>query len=101
MKWYNYIASFFAGLFLANVIPHYVNGVSGNGFPTPFANPPGLGLSSPVVNVLWALLNLVIGYFLFKAGKVSVNKWALLIFFIGISLISIQLSMHFVNKFPK
>jgi hypothetical protein len=24
-----------------------------------------------------------------------------LIFFIGISLISIQLSMHFVNKFPK
>jgi hypothetical protein len=85
MKWYNYIASFFAGIFLANVIPHYVNGVSGNGFPTPFASPPGLGLSSPVVNVLWALLNLVIGYFLFKAGKVSGNKWAVLIFFIGIA----------------
>jgi hypothetical protein len=101
MKWYNYIASFFAGLFLANVIPHYVNGVSGNGFPTPFANPPGLGLSSPVINVLWALLNLVIGYFLFKAGKVKSSKWSLLIFFIGISLISIQLSMHFVNKLPK
>jgi len=101
MKWYNYIASFFAGLFLANVIPHYVNGVSGNGFPTPFADPPGLGLSSPVVNVLWALLNLVIGYFLFKAGKVSSNKWALLIFFAGVCLISIQLSMHFVHKLPK
>jgi hypothetical protein len=100
MKWYNYIASFFAGLFLANVVPHFVNGVSGNAFPTPFADPPGLGLSSPVVNVVWALLNLVIGYFLFKAGKVSGNKWALLLFFIGICLISIQLSMHFVNKFP-
>jgi hypothetical protein len=101
MKWYNYLASFFAGIFLANVVPHYVNGVSGNSFPTPFADPPGFGLSLPVVNVLWALLNLVIGYFLFKAGKVSSNKWALLIFFIGVSIISIQLSMHFVNKFPK
>lgn len=101
MKWYNYIASFFSGIFLANVIPHYVNGVSGNSFPTPFADPPGLGLSSPLVNVLWALLNLLIGYLLFKGGKVSASKWALLIFFIGISLISIQLSMHFVNKYPK
>jgi hypothetical protein len=101
MKWYNYIAAFFAGLFLANVVPHYVNGVSGNGFPTPFANPPGLGLSSPLINVLWALLNLVIGYFLFKGGKVSGNKWALFLFFIGISLISIQLGMHFEHKFAK
>jgi hypothetical protein len=101
MKWYNYVASFFSGLFMANVIPHYVNGVSGNAFPTPFANPPGLGLSSPLVNVLWALLNLVIGYFLFKGGKVSQNKWALLIFFIGAALISIQLSMHFVHKLPQ
>jgi small-conductance mechanosensitive channel len=101
MKWYNYIAAFFAGVFLANVVPHYVNGVSGNGFPTPFANPPGLGLSSPLINVLWALLNLVIGYFLFKGGKVSGNKWALVLFFIGISLISIQLGMHFEHKFSK
>jgi len=101
MKWYNYIAAFFAGLFLANVVPHYVNGVSGDAFPSPFSNPPGFGLSSPLVNVLWALFNLVVGYFLFKAGKVSTNKWALLIFFIGISLISIQLSTHFVNKYPK
>lgn len=99
MKWYNYVAAFFAGLFLANVVPHFVNGVSGNPFPTPFSNPPGLGLSSPVVNVLWALLNLVIGYFLFRAGKIKGSKWALLTFFIGAALISIQLSMHFVNKY--
>ena len=99
MKWYNFAAAFFAGLFLANVVPHFVNGVSGNPFPTPFSNPPGLGLSSPVVNVLWALLNLVIGYFLFSAGKIKNNKWALAVFFTGAALISIQLSMHFVNKY--
>jgi hypothetical protein len=101
MKWYNYLACFFAGIFLANVVPHYINGVSGDSFPTPFANPPGKGLSSPFVNVLWALLNLVIGYFLYKIGKVSENKWALLVFFIGISLISINASIHFADKLPK
>jgi len=101
MKWYNYIAAFFAGVFLANVVPHYVNGVSGDAFPSPFANPPGKGLSSPLVNVLWALFNLVVGYFLFKAGKITSNKWALLIFFIGIALISIQASIHFAEKLPK
>ena len=98
-KWYNYVAAFFAGLFLANVIPHFVNGVSGDPFPTPFADPPGKGLSSPLINVLWALLNLVIGYLLFRAGKInSKNKLALIIFFIGIALISIQLSIHFAEK---
>ena len=101
MKWYNYIAALFAGVFLANVVPHYVNGVSGDAFPSPFANPPGKGLSSPLVNVLWALFNLVVGYFLFKAGKITSNKWALLVFFIGITLISIQASIHFAEKLPK
>lgn len=101
MKWYNYIAAFFAGLFLANVVPHYVNGVSGNPFPSPFADPPGQGLSSPLVNVLWALFNLVAGYFLFRAGKVSSGKWALLVFFLGVCLISIQLGVHFSHKLPQ
>ena len=95
MKWYNYIACFFAGAFLGNVVPHFVNGISGHSFPTPFSNPPGEGLSSPLVNVLWALLNLVIGYLLFRAGKVSMSKLNQVIFFIGLALISIQLSMHF------
>jgi hypothetical protein len=101
MKWYNYVACFFAGLFLANVVPHYINGVSGDAFPSPFADPPGKGLSSPLVNVLWAVFNLVVGYFLFKAGKVFSTKWGLLIFFIGIALISIQLSIHFADKLSK
>jgi len=99
MKWYNYIACFFAGFFLANVVPHYIHGISGDSFPSPFANPPGKGLSSPMVNTLWALLNLVIGYLLFRAGKISSNnKLALLIFFIGIVACSILLSIAFVDK---
>ena len=29
MRWYYYVAYFFGGAFLANFIPHFVNGVSG------------------------------------------------------------------------
>ncbi len=95
MKWYHYIACFFAGAFLANVIPHLVHGVSGVSFPTPFASPPGKGLSSPTVNVIWALINLVIGYVLFRAGKVHISKWALLVFFIGAAAMCFMLSVSF------
>jgi hypothetical protein len=99
MKWYHYLAAFFAGMFLTNVVPHFVNGISGNPFPTPFSNPPGKGLSSPLINVLWALFNLIIGYLLFRFSKVSAqNKLALIIFFGGILLMSIMGSISFMEK---
>jgi hypothetical protein len=99
MKWYHYIAAFFAGTFLANVVPHFVNGISGNSFPTPFADPPGKGLSSPLTNVLWALFNLLIGYLLFRYSRTNAkNKFAMIIFFAGIIFISIMLSMAFIDK---
>lgn len=99
MNWYHYLACFFAGAFLTNVIPHFVQGISGNRFPTPFAKPPGQGLSSPMVNVLWALLNLVVGYLLFRVGNLaSGDTLALVIFFAGIAAISIPSSVRFSRK---
>jgi len=99
MKWYHYIACFFAGIFLANVVPHFIHGISGDSFPTPFANPPGKGLSSPTVNVLWALFNMVIGYVLLRVGKVSPEKkLSLIIFFAGVVSVSVMASFNFVNK---
>ena len=62
MRWYHYSAYFFGGAFLANSVSHLVNGVSGRAFQSPFASPPGVGLSSSTVNVLWGLLNLAIAY---------------------------------------
>ena len=99
MKWYHYIAGFFAGVFLTNVVPHFVNGISGNAFPTPFANPPGQGLSSPLTNVLWALINLLVGYLLFRVSRInSKSKLGLVIFFVGIIFISIMSSIVFMDK---
>jgi len=99
MKWYHYIAGFFAGAFLTNAVPHFVNGISGNAFPTPFSDPPGQGLSSPLTNVLWALFNLLAGYLLFRVSKInSKSKLGLVIFFIGIILMSIMSSFAFMDK---
>jgi hypothetical protein len=61
MPWYVYIAWLFAGAFLANSIPHTVQGICGNRFQTPFASSPGVGESSAVVNVVWGFVNLAIG----------------------------------------
>ncbi|HEY0161336.1 MAG TPA: hypothetical protein VGB69_01545 [Edaphobacter sp.] len=99
MIWYQYVASFVAGAFLANVVPHFVHGISGDRFPTPFANPPGQGLSSSTVNVAWSLANLVVGYLLFRAGNVASQSPAtLLAFLAGIAAISLPMSKHFTQK---
>jgi hypothetical protein len=101
MTWYNYTASFFAGMFLANVVPHFVHGISGDRFPTPFADPPGKGLSSPTTNVVWALINLIVGYVLFRVGKVSSgSNLALTVFFAGIAALSMWLSVLFAKIKP-
>ena len=74
MHWYDFLAYFFGGAFLANSIPHFVNGVSGRSFQSPFAKPLGKGLSSPMVNVLWGFFNLAIAYTLiFQVGTFSIH----------------------------
>jgi hypothetical protein len=76
MNWYNYVVCFFAGMFLANVVPHFAHGISGDRFPTPFARPPGKGLSSPTVNVIWALVNVVVVMFCFGSERFrAVATW--------------------------
>jgi len=62
MPWHDVAAYFFGGALLANGVPHFVAGVSGRRFPSPFAKPPFRGLSSPAVNVLWGLFNLAAAY---------------------------------------
>lgn len=75
MTGYEIGACFFGGVFLANFVPHLVNGVSGRPFPTPFAKPPFRGLSSPTVNVLWGLCNLTLAYaLLVVVGGVDLQR---------------------------
>jgi hypothetical protein len=99
MTWSHAFASFFAGLLFANAVPHFVHGISGDRFPSPFAHPAGKGLSSPMVNVLWALFNLALGYLLFRAGRVAGGGDAAFgILFLGVAAISIPSSIGFAGK---
>ena len=61
MHWYFYLLEFLGGALLANGVPHFVQGTSGNPFQSPFAKPPGVGESSPLSNVLWGFANLLAG----------------------------------------
>ena len=71
------LSCFFGGAFLANAVPHLVNGVSGRPFQTPFARPPGQGLSSSTVNVLWGFLNLAVCWLLLaEVGDFDVRNLA-------------------------
>ncbi|MFI5297916.1 MAG: hypothetical protein ACHREM_07430 [Polyangiales bacterium] len=75
MRWNHYLAYFFGGAFLTNAIPHFVAGVSGSPFQSPFANPPGEGLSSSTTNVVWGMFNLVVGYLLVcRVGTFELRK---------------------------
>ncbi|MCC3275295.1 hypothetical protein LJ753_05365 [Arthrobacter sp. zg-Y20] len=62
------VSKFFAGVLLANAVPHGVSAVQGRQFPSPFASPPGVGLSGPVTNAAWSAVNAVGGAALLGRG---------------------------------
>ena len=97
MPWYDYVAWFFGGAFLVNSIPHFVNGVSGRPFPTPFAKPPGKGLSPSWVNVLWGLFTAAIAYLLlYQVGTFSPRSTQdMIVFGVGALFIAMMLARAF------
>jgi hypothetical protein len=97
LPWYIYLLQFVSGLFLANGVPHFVQGICGHWFQTPFATPRGIGESSPLVNVLWGFFNLALGFALLwsfapKGADVAL-EWALV--GLGILLSAVFLAWHF------
>jgi hypothetical protein len=97
LPWYIYLLQFISGLFLANGVPHFVQGISGHWFQSPFASPPGIGESSPVTNVLWGFLNLAIGFVLLWSfapkGINVVAEWAIV--GLGVLIAAVLLARHF------
>jgi hypothetical protein len=97
MPWYIYLLQFAGGFILANAVPHFVQGISGNPFPTPFASPPGVGESSPLVNVLWGFANLAAAFALLWAfepkGSEVILEWVAVGF--GMLASAVLLALHF------
>jgi hypothetical protein len=94
---YIYLLQFVSGLFLANGVPHFVQGSSGHWFQTPFASPPGVGESSPVVNVLWGFANFAVGFALlwsfWPKGAGVVAEWMLV--GLGVLVAALFSARHF------
>ena len=97
MEWISCTSYFFGGAFLTNAIPHVVSGLMGRPFQSPFAKPPGKGLSSSTVNVLWGWFNMAIGYLLiFRVGIFDPRNWTdVLCTALGGLLMSILLARTF------
>jgi hypothetical protein len=97
MSWVMLLSYFFGGLFLANAVPHLVSGMMGRPFQSPFAKPPGEGLSSSTVNVLWGFFNIIIGYVLIcRVGDFELRDSADVIALgVGVFLIALFSARHF------
>jgi hypothetical protein len=97
MPWYIYVLQFVSGLLLANGVPHFVQGISGHRFQSPFPSPPGVGISSPVVNVLWGFGNLAVGFAILWSfvpkGSDVVLEWVAV--GLGVLVAAIMLARHF------
>lgn len=76
MKWYNYLACFFAGVFLIHILPHVLNGFS-------------------LINVFGVLASLVGGCLLLWAGRFSFrNLWAIALVVLGMASVLIFTALH-------
>ena len=97
MNWLWLVSYFFGGVFSANAIPHFVAGTMGRPFQSPFAKPPGEGLSSSTVNVVWGFFNAVAGYALvLRVGHFDVRSTRdVVVVGAGALLIGLQLARHF------
>lgn len=97
MQWIDYVSYLFGGAFLTNAVPHFVSGVMGRPFQSPFATPRGEGHSSSTVNVLWGFLNLVIGYLLvLRVGDFDLRSTAdVVVLGLGALLIGLFMARHF------
>jgi len=97
MHWYCYLLEFLGGAFLANGVPHFVQGTCGNPFQSPFAKPSGVGESSPLSNVLWGFGNLVAGvlllHYFWPVGCATALRWGAV--GLGVLLMSIFNATHF------
>lgn len=93
MTW---VLLFLAGALLCNSIPHLAAGLRGELFPTPFARPPGIGNSSPVINFLWGSINLAASIALLRWGLPSVDRdIGLAVAAAGWLAIGLYLARHF------
>jgi hypothetical protein len=78
MTWWHFLVAIPAALLLTNGIPHFIHGVSGKQFTSPFVGGPP-NLDSAVNNVWWGAGNLIVGGFLLWLIRDGLENWVLVL----------------------
>ena len=84
------IPSFFAGMFFANGLPHFIKGITGQTHMTPFKR-----VSDSYTNVIWAFVNFVIALLI-----LGIDIWGLVIGALAMSLMCAWLFSNPNAKLP-
>lgn len=78
IEWWYYLVAIPAAAFTINGLPHFIQGVSGKQFPTPFSG--GVGtLDGAVRKVFWGAGNLIVGGVLFSLIWPAITQPLLLV----------------------
>lgn len=88
------LQAFFAGMFFANGVPHFVKGVMGQTHMTPFKR-----VSDAYTNVVWGFVNFVVGLVILGTNPVSeavnwpvgINVWVFVLGAFVMSMMDAQL----------
>ena len=78
MPWWFYVAALFSAVLLVNGLPHFLHGISGKQFPSPFSGGPGT-LDTAVNNVLWGAGNLIVGGLLLWLIRDGLGDWPIVL----------------------
>lgn len=91
------ISAFLGSLVAFNGLPHMIRGICGKSHMTPFSRN-----SSPVLNVIWGWLNLIVGGALIKFSHPegwTTTHWITCL--LGAVLVSLSLSIFWTNPEAK
>jgi hypothetical protein len=88
------LQAFLAGIFLANGIPHFIKGITGQTHMTPFKR-----ISNSYLNVVWGFINFIVGFLILGFNPINnfinlpsgINFWAFLIGAFFIAMMDAQL----------
>lgn len=92
------LTAFASGALFCNCVPHLVAGLQGERFPTPFAQPPGRGLSPAWVNFAWGFCNLAAATAMTLRRSAHVGGWVdTLLILAGAAVAGGLLSLRFAK----
>lgn len=95
--WWHYLVAIPTAAFLINGLPHFLHGVSGKKFTSPFVGGPP-NLDSAVRNVIWGAGNLIVGGVLLWTIRDGLGDFWLVLELVILMVATAMLLGHFFGN---